>query len=71
MLFDAEGVHPDPEKVEAIRAIQEPQDTQELQTFLGIATYMAPSIPNLSAMSEPLRNLLKVHLTSKNFFVTV
>jgi len=45
--------------VEAIRAIQEPQDTQELKTFLGIATCMAPLIPNLSAMSEPLRNLLK------------
>ena len=58
MLFDA-GVHPDLEEVEAIRAIQEPQDTQELQTFLSIATYMAPFIPNLSAMSEPLKNLLK------------
>ena len=59
MLFDTEGVHPDPEKVEAIRAIQVPQDAQELQSFLGIATYMAPFIPNLSALSEPLRNLLK------------
>ena len=59
MLFSAEGVHPDPEKIEAIRAIQVPQDTQELQSFLGIATYMAPFIPNLSALSEPLRNLLK------------
>ena len=59
MLFDAEGLHPDSEKAEVINAIQEPQDTQELQTFLGIATYMAPFIPNLSAMSEPLRNLLK------------
>ena len=61
-LFDAEGVHPDPKKVQAIRAIQELQDTQELQTFLGIAGYMAPFIPNLSAtcMSEPLRNHLKI-----------
>ena len=59
MLFNAEGVHPDPEKVEAIRAIQIPQDAQEPQSFLGIATYMAPFIPNLSAMSAPLRNLLK------------
>ena len=58
-MFDTEGVHLDPEKVEAIRAIQEPQDTQEPQTFLGLATYMAPFISNLSAMSEPLRNLLK------------
>ena len=59
MLFDAEGVHRDPEKVEAFRAIQEPQDTQELQSSLGIATYMASFIPSSSALSEPLRNLFK------------
>ena len=52
MLFDAERVHPDPERVEAIRAILESQDTQERQTFLGISTYMAPFIPSLSARSE-------------------
>ena len=59
MLFDAEGVHRDTEKVEAFRAIQEPQDTQELQSSLGIATYMASFIPSPSAFSEPLRNLFK------------
>ena len=58
VVYDAEGVHPDPEKVEAINAIPEPQEPQELQSFLGIATYMAPFIPSLSSMSEPLRNLL-------------
>ena len=65
MLFDAEGVHPYPEKVEAIRAIQVPQDAQELQSFLGIATYMAPFFPNLSALSKPLSNLVK---KSTNFY---
>lgn len=59
MLFHAEGVHPDREKVEAIRAIQVPEDAQELHSFFGIAPYMAPFIPNLSVMSEPLRNLFK------------
>jgi len=29
LFIDAEGVHPDPEKVKAIRAMREPQDTQE------------------------------------------
>ena len=47
MLLDAEGVHPNQEKVEAIRAIQVPQDAQELQSFLCMATYMAPFIPNV------------------------
>ena len=55
MLFDAKGVYPDPEKVEAIRAVKVPQDAQELQSFLGIATYMAPFIPNMSVLSNPLR----------------
>ena len=45
--------------MEAFRAILEPQDTQELQSSLGIATYMASFIPSPSALSEPLRNLLK------------
>ena len=30
MLFDAEGVHPGPKKIAAIKAIQERQDAQEL-----------------------------------------
>ena len=67
MLFDAEGVHPYPEKAEAIRAIQVPQDAQELQSFLGIATYMAPFFPNLFALSKPLSNLLKM---GTNFYLS-
>ena len=59
MVFDAKRVLPDPEKVEAVRAIPEPQDIEDLKSFPGMATYMAPFIPNLSAMSDPLINLLK------------
>ena len=44
MLFDAEGVHPDPEKVEVIRAIQDLHDTQELQTFLGRISLLCQSL---------------------------
>ena len=51
-VFDSKGVHPDPEKkVEPVRAFSEPQGNQDLQSFLDMATYMAPLIPNLSAMS--------------------
>ena len=38
VVYDTEGVHLDPGKVEAIKAIPEPQGAQELQSFLGIAT---------------------------------
>jgi len=32
----------------------------QLQTFLGLVTYMGPFIANLSAMAEPLRKLLNL-----------
>lgn len=62
MVFDAKGIHPDSEKEEAVRAIPEPQDNQDLQSFLGMATYMVPFIPKLSAMSEALRKFLRKSL---------
>lgn len=51
-----EGVHPDPEKTKAIQAIHAPQSSQECLLLL---VDMAPFIPNLSPLSEPLRKLLK------------
>ena len=36
-----------------------PTSRQELQTFLGLANYMGPFIPNLSTLTAPLRELLK------------
>ena len=36
-----------------------PSNSQELQAFLGLTTYMAPFIPNLSHHNASLRELLK------------
>ena len=36
-----------------------PRDRREDQTFLGLATYMGPFIPNLSSITAPLREILK------------
>ena len=36
-----------------------PTSRQELQTFLILANYMGPFIPNLSTLTAPLRELLK------------
>lgn len=36
-----------------------PTSRQQLQTFLGLANYMAPFIPNLSTLTDPLWELLK------------
>ena len=59
LVYDQHGVHPDPNKVADIQNIPVPENTTSLQEFLGIATYMAPFIPNLSEHTAPLRDLLK------------
>ena len=53
------GVQPDPGKVSALKPISSPTNRQELQTFLGLANYMGPFIPNLSTLTAPIRKLLK------------
>ena len=59
LVFNAQGVHPDPGKVKDIEQIPAPSDAKQLMEFLGIATYMSPFIPHLSQNTAPLRDLLK------------
>ena len=54
-----DGVQPDPAKVSALKNMQPPTNAQELQTFLGMATYMGSFIQNLSILTAPLRELIK------------
>ena len=53
------GIQPDPNKISALKQMSAPSSRQELQTFLGLANYMGPFIPNLSTLTAPLRGLLK------------
>ena len=59
LYFDKEGVNPDPEKVADVKGMAAPKDAKGLQQFLGIATYMPPSIPHLSQYTADLRELTK------------
>ena len=52
-LYDANGVHPDPEKVDAVHALPAPTNVTELQEFLGMVTYLSPFIRGLS-LTAPL-----------------
>ena len=58
-LYDANGVHPDPGKVDAVHALPAPTNVTELQEFLGLVTYLSPFIPGLSTLTASLRELLK------------
>lgn len=52
------GLYPDPEKIRAVTDMKKPENTKELQTFLGFINYLAKFISNLSQKTEPLRTLL-------------
>ena len=43
-VYDANGAHPDPKKVDAIHKIPPPDNKQQLQHFLGMVTYLSPFI---------------------------
>ena len=55
IILSKEGAKADPEKVNSINNMKEPTSTQELRSFLGLATYMSGFIKNFSHVVEPLR----------------
>ena len=58
-LIDAEGLHALPSKVTAISQAPEPQNVQQLRSFLGLIDYYSKFVQNLSTVLHPLNNLLK------------
>ena len=58
-VYDKHGAHPDPSKISAIKEMPAPQNKGELQSFLGMVTYLSPFIPQLSSHTATLRGLLK------------
>lgn len=56
--IDSEGIHPTSELTEAIVNAPEPQNKQELKSYLGLITFYAKFLPNLSTLLEPLYRLL-------------
>ncbi|KAK2713508.1 hypothetical protein QYM36_009396 [Artemia franciscana] len=55
------GIHPDPNKVNALKEMPRPRNREELQTLLAMLNYLSCYIPNLSSQNEPLRTLSKQH----------
>ena len=58
-IYSATGVRPDPAKVQAITELTPPTNKTELQSFLGMITYLSAYIPNLSEKTTPLRQLIQ------------
>ncbi|KAJ8884676.1 hypothetical protein PR048_016534 [Dryococelus australis] len=58
-IFDADGVRADPENVKSILRLQDPVNKKELLRVLGMINYLAKFIPNIHALTKPLRDLTK------------
>ena len=66
-----EGVQPDPTKVSALEQMAHSTGKQELQSFFGLARYIGPSISNLSTLTCPLQELVKVAHNDFHYFLTL
>ena len=58
-VLTSEGILPDPAKVEAITRMPRPRSKTEVRRLLGMINYLGKFLPQLSDVSEPLRNLTK------------
>ena len=56
-LLTSEGIKPDPKKVEAVQKMPQPTDVPSVKRFLGMVNYLSKFLPNLSTITEPLRQL--------------
>ena len=62
-LISKDGVKPDPDKTKAIREMEVPQSVSDLRRFLGMINQLGKFSPNISELSQPLRELLSSRKT--------
>ena len=58
-VLSADGISPDPAKVQALREAERPSNAEEVRSFLGMANYSARFIKNFSTLAAPLRELTR------------
>ncbi|XP_063955531.1 uncharacterized protein K02A2.6-like [Lytechinus pictus] len=56
-VISSDGVKPSTERVKSIIELPYPSSKKEVETFLGMITYVGKFIPNLSEITSPLREL--------------
>lgn len=57
-VLTAEGLKPDPHKVQAIIDFETLKDVAGVHRFLGLVNYLAKLMNNLSVMCDPIRSLI-------------
>ncbi len=54
----AEGIRPDPEKVQSLKGYPRPTTARALSAFLGLTGWFRRFVPNFSSLAAPLHSLL-------------
>ena len=57
-IISKDGMKPDPSKISDIENMPTPQSKKDVQRLLGMVTYLSKYIPNLSSITQPMRQLL-------------
>ena len=48
-IFSAQGIKPDPMKIQALQDLPTPQLQKQLQSFLGLVNYLQPFLPGIAS----------------------
>ena len=56
-LLTSEGQAPDPNKTSVVTNMPTPKNAKSLQQLLGMVQYLSKFLPQLSTVTEPLRQL--------------
>jgi hypothetical protein len=59
MIFSADGVSPNPKKIEAITNAPRPTNVSGVRSLLGMTNYCSKFIANYASITTPLRQLTK------------
>ncbi|XP_047984364.1 uncharacterized protein K02A2.6-like [Leguminivora glycinivorella] len=62
-VISKKGVHTCPDKIKAIKEVDEPSNVSELRSFLGLIMYYAKFVPNISTILAPLYRLLQKNVS--------
>lgn len=62
-IVSADGVRPDPEKIECVKNFPEPQSVREVRGFLGLIGYYRRHIPDFAKIAKPLTALTAKRVT--------
>lgn len=57
--LSSKGIEPSVDKTLAIKQFRQPNTSEEVRSFLGLVNYVGKFIPNLSTLTDPLRELTK------------